>query len=44
MIDSALVFKVLYSLIMFGVVMDPELAPDTLDPPDSMIRQTFVSM
>ena len=38
LVDSSLVFKVLYSLIMFGVVMDPELAPDSLDPPDSMIR------
>ena len=31
-------FKVLYSLITFGVVLDPELAPDSLDPPESMIR------
>ena len=38
LIDSSLVFKVLYSLIMFGVVMDPEMALDSLDPPDSMIR------
>ena len=38
LIDSSLVFKVLYSLITFGVVMDPEADVDTLDPPDQMIR------
>ena len=38
LIDSSLVFKVLYSLITFGVVLDPEFAADSLDPPDQMIR------
>merc|ERR1719336_3585577 len=42
LIDSSLVFKVLYSLITFGVVLDPELAPDSLDPPESMIRLRLV--
>ena len=38
LIDSSLIFKVLYSLITFGVMLDPELAWDCLDPPDQMIR------
>ena len=38
LVDSSLVFKVLYSLITFGVMLDPELAWDCLDPPDQMIR------
>ena len=38
LVDSALIFKVLYSLISFGVMMDPELAWSSLDHPDQMIR------
>ena len=38
LIDSSLVFKVLYSLITFGVVLDPEFATESWDPPDQMIR------
>ena len=42
LIDSSLIFKVLYSLITFGVMLDPELAWDSLDPPDQMIRLRLV--
>ena len=42
LVDSSLVFKVLYSLITFGVMLDPELAWDSLDPPDQMVRLRLV--
>jgi regulator of nonsense transcripts 2 len=38
LVDSSLVFKVLYSLITFGVVLDQEEDPDSLDPPERMLR------
>ena len=44
LVDSGLVFKVLYSLITLGVVLDPELAWDSLDPPDSMVRLRLVTV
>ncbi|KAK2710519.1 regulator of nonsense transcripts 2-like isoform X2 [Artemia franciscana] len=37
LIDSGVVFKVLYALISFGVSFDPE-NPSEADPPDSMMR------
>merc|ERR1719244_79837 len=42
LVDSALIFKVLYSLITFGVVLDPEAAWSSLDPPDHMVRLRLV--
>ena len=42
LVDSSLVFKVLYSLITFGVMLDPELAWESLDPPDHMVRLRLV--
>merc|ERR1719483_1124679 len=42
LVDSALIFKVLYSLITFGVVMDPEMAWNSLDHPDQMVRLRLV--
>merc|ERR1719309_1341681 len=39
--DSSLIFKVLYSLITFGVSLDPDL-PSPLDPPNHMIRLRLV--
>jgi len=42
LVDSALIFKVLYSLITFGVVLDPELAWNSLDHPDQMVRLRLV--
>ena len=42
LVDRSLVFKVLYSLITFGVMLDPELAWDSLDPPDQMVRLRLV--
>ncbi|XP_075233802.1 regulator of nonsense transcripts 2-like isoform X2 [Lycorma delicatula] len=41
LIDSNDVFKVLYSLITFGVSMDPE-SPSSLDPPDNLFRIRLV--
>ena len=41
--DSSLIFKVLYSLITFGVSLDPDL-PSPLDPPNHMIRLRLVSI
>jgi regulator of nonsense transcripts 2 len=39
LVDSSLVFKVLYSLITFGVVqLDQEEPADSLDPPEHMLR------
>ena len=42
LVDSALIFKVLYSLITFGVMMDPEMAWNSLDHPDQMVRLRLV--
>jgi len=42
LVDSALIFKVLYSLITFGVVLDPEVAWNSLDHPDQMVRLRLV--
>merc|ERR1712013_586845 len=39
---GALIFKVLYSLITFGVVLEPELAWNSLDHPDQMVRLRLV--
>jgi len=41
-IDSSLIFKVLYSLITFGVVLDHEAADQSLDPPHHMLRLRLV--
>jgi regulator of nonsense transcripts 2 len=38
LVDSSLIFKVLYSLITFGVVLDHDVDADTLDPPEHMLR------
>ena len=45
LVDSSLVFKVLYSLITFGVVLDTEEEeePDSLDPPEHMLREPTVT-
>lgn len=42
MVDSSLIFKVLYSLITFGVVMEHDLAEQSLDPPEHMLRLRLV--
>eukprot|EP00092_Neocalanus_flemingeri_P034844 GFUD01037919.1.p1 GENE.GFUD01037919.1~~GFUD01037919.1.p1 ORF type:complete len:1219 (+),score=513.71 GFUD01037919.1:43-3699(+) len=42
LVESALIFKVLYSLITFGVIMDPETAWNSLDHPDQMVRLRLV--
>jgi len=42
MVDSSLIFKVLYSLITFGVVMEHNLAELSLDPPEHMLRLRLV--
>ena len=42
LVDSSLIFKVLYSLITFGVVLDPEFAITSLDPPDHTVRLRLV--
>ena len=42
LVDSALIFKVLYSLITFGVILDPEAALVSLDPPEHMVRLRLV--
>jgi len=42
LVDSSLIFKVLYSLITFGVMMDPDMAWNSLDHPDQMVRLRLV--
>ena len=42
LVDSSLIFKILYSLITFGVVLDPEFAVTSLDPPDHTVRLRLV--
>merc|ERR1719430_1400213 len=42
LVDSSLIFKVLYSLITFGVVLDQEYAVTSLDPPDHTVRLRLV--
>ncbi|KAF0308344.1 Regulator of nonsense transcripts 2 [Amphibalanus amphitrite] len=41
LLDTGVVFKVLYSLISFGVSLDPEV-PSPLDPPGSELRLRLV--
>jgi len=42
LVDSALIFKVLYSLITFGVVLEQDGASSSLDPPEHTIRLRLV--
>ena len=42
LVDSGLIFKVLYSLITFGVVLDTEVSLTSLDPPEHMVRLRLV--
>merc|ERR1740128_881211 len=41
-VDSSLIFKVLYSLITFGVVLDHEQSEQSLDPPAHTLRLRLV--
>jgi len=41
-VDSSLIFKVLYSLITFGVVLDHEQSEHSLDPPAHTLRLRLV--
>ena len=43
LVDSSLVFRVLYSLITFGVVLDHEESLDSLDPPEHMLRSLLIN-
>ena len=38
MIDSSIIFSTLYSLLMFGVALDPLTQFSPLDPPENLVR------